>query len=131
MIQLPKELREALPPLGADPDTPLRDTPIHARFYDPASNWQWFVIEFDGQETFFGLILSRSVAVAGQFTLTELSSIDARPPGKGPGIRLDPAFRPVTVAGLAEHQPAVRELLAEPIPREINKFGNLVDLDES
>lgn len=131
MIQLPKELRESLPPLGADPDTPLRETPIHARFYDPASSWQWFVIEFDGLETFFGLILSRSAAIAGQFTLTELSSIDAHRPGDGPGIHLDPEFQPITVSRLAVSQPAVMELLAEPIPREINKFGDLVDLDES
>ncbi len=131
MIQVPKELLDSIPPLGADPETPLSETLVYARFFDPASSWQWYVIEFDGGETFFGLILSRSVAVAGQFTLTELSSIDARPSECGPGIKLDPEFQPITVAKLAECRPAVGDLLAEPIPREINKFGDLVDLDES
>ena len=104
MIQVPKELLASIPPLGADPDTPLRDTLVHARFFDPASSWQWYVIEFDGHETFFGLILSRRVAVAGQFTLTELSSIDAHPSEDGPGIILDTEFQPKTVAELGEKQ---------------------------
>jgi hypothetical protein len=131
MVEIPEELLASFPPLGVDPDTPLRETLVHARFFDPASSWQWYVIEFDGHETFFGLILSRRVAVAGQFTLTELSSIDAHPSDDGPGIILDTEFQPKTVAELGKSTPAVLGLLAEPIPREINKFGDLVDLDDS
>lgn len=127
MRLLPPDVAAGLPPLGSDPWTPLRETLIHVRLYDPSSRWEWLVMEFDGEESFFGLALSGSAAVAGVFRLTELEAL-ATEEG-APAIRRDPDFVPLTVGKLAETNPAVRRLLAEPNPREQQVESGLVRLE--
>ena len=126
MELLTDELKGCLPAIGSDPDTPMAKTRVHLRYFDPSSSWEWYVLEYDGDQTFFGLALTNHLAVAGQFTLEELQSITG--PG-GDGVSRDPAFESVTVEELAESRPVLHELLAEPAPREVNAARDLVSLE--
>lgn len=130
MSLLTEKLRNRLPRIGNDPGTPIRDTTVHARFYDPSSVWNWYVIEYDGRETFFGLIVTRHTAVAGQFSLGELEAIVYDDPAEGEiRVRNDPNFTPVTVAKLAETDTNVMEFLTDIPPRELNAERDLVNLE--
>ncbi len=51
---LPATLRKALPPLGATGAE--RDPQVQVKFFYPDCSWTWYAIEFDGQDTFFGLV---------------------------------------------------------------------------
>jgi len=124
---VPDDVLKRIPAMGSDPDTPLRDTVVHARLFDPESSWQWFIMESADSETFFGIVVSGSVALAGQFGLNELEAL--QDPDGEPAVRFDPDFQPLTAAKLAEKLPTIAGLLKEPSPREINRVRELVDLD--
>ena len=115
---------EKLPPIGHDPSTLLADCTLHLKLEDSVSGWKWYILEFDGDATFFGLIVNRIATVAGQFGLDELTGLS----GADGGLRRDADFTPVTVAALEQDEPGIAELLAEPAPREVNARG-LVDLE--
>lgn len=66
---LPATLRKALPPLGAT--TAERDPQVQAKFFYPDCAWTWYAIEFDGQDTFFGLVDGFEKEL-GTFSLKEL-----------------------------------------------------------
>lgn len=72
MELLTEELRRALPPLYAveKQENPL----VQCCFFVPFSNWTWYVLEFDGEDTFFGLVDGHEVEL-GCFSLSELESI--------------------------------------------------------
>ncbi|MEJ2077546.1 MAG: hypothetical protein P8020_07655 [Acidobacteriota bacterium] len=125
---LPEVVRDRIPPIGSDLVTPLRETLIHARFYDRSTDWQWFVLEMDGDDECFGIVVSRVGAVAGRFTLTELEGLRS-PRGEVGAVVLDTGFEPRTVGRLAEREPAVRELLEASSPRERHAAEGLVDLE--
>lgn len=127
---LPDSLRSQLPVMGSDPDTPLQDTVVHARLSDPAIGWDWYLLEFDGDQTFFGLVVNRVSAVAGQFTLKELEGIGgSESDPAGSSIALDEAFHPCTVGELAASVPQVMEVLEAESPRAARSAGELVPLD--
>lgn len=127
---LPDSVRDQLPAMGSDPDTPMRDTKVHARLTDPGSGWDWYLIEYDGDRTLFGLIVNRVSAVAGQFTLTELEGIGgSESDPDGSSVVLVEAFQPCTVGELATNVPQLREVLERESPREVRSAGDLVSLD--
>lgn len=67
---LPNAVRETLPPLGAaegDPDPLCR-----VKFFSPDFSWTWYAIEFDGEDTFFGLVDGFEKEL-GYFRLSELT----------------------------------------------------------
>lgn len=72
MKLLTEELRRRLPALYSTETD--RDPIAQAKFFTPWSNWTWYVTEFDGEDTFFGLVdgLEREL---GYFSLSELESI--------------------------------------------------------
>lgn len=122
---IPPDARNEIPGIGSDPLTPLGETTVYLRYYDSGSSWRWYVLEFDGHAGFFGLIVTDHATVAGQFTCNELSAIG------GPdedGVLLDPDFRPISVSELAQKEPTLEDLLAEPVPREQEPTG-LVSLE--
>ncbi len=45
-----------------------------AKFFTPDSNWTWYATEFDGEDTFFGLV-SGFEEELGYFSLSELQSV--------------------------------------------------------
>lgn len=47
---------------------------MQAHFEAPLSGWSWLVLEFDGQDTLFGLVRGFETEL-GYFSLSELESI--------------------------------------------------------
>ena len=123
MKLLPEELKADLPGIGSNPEVSLRETRVHIKFHDPSNRWKWYVLEYDGEDTFFGLVVSAAAAVAGQFTLTELEHLS--PTGgqsDGRYIRRDLNFLPTTVGELMETEPGIGEILPEQHPLIILKL---------
>ena len=74
MTLLTAELRAQLPDLYAQ-DGKGGEAIVYAKFFAPdSSQWSWFTLEFDGEDTFFGLVdgLEREL---GYFSLAELQRV--------------------------------------------------------
>jgi len=74
------------------------DPVVWVKFFTPDANWTWYVIEFDGQDLFFGLVDGFEVEL-GYFSLTELKSVT------GPlGLRVerDIWFKPAKLSVIKE-----------------------------
>ncbi len=69
---LDEKSREALPALYANEEKGL-EAPALVKFFTPDSNWTWYASEFDGKDTFFGLVSGFEVEF-GYFTLSELEA---------------------------------------------------------
>ena len=96
MKLLTKELRKKLPPLYSQEKLGGKAI-AHVKFFTPMSSWQWFPTEFDGEDTFFGLVDGHAKEL-GYFSLKELESF------KGPmglGIERDPHWQPKTLEEIA------------------------------
>ncbi|MEQ9617077.1 MAG: DUF2958 domain-containing protein [Phycisphaerales bacterium] len=88
MKLLTAELRRRLPPLRSAERE--EDPIVQAKFFTPWSDWTWYVLEFDGEDLFFGLVDGFEVEL-GYFSLGELESL------RGPGgltIERDRHFEP-------------------------------------
>ena len=90
MMLLTKELRKKLEkhPLGKHSEEDAKDVKIIVKFFDPCSQWTWYVSEFDGVDMFFGLVRGHETEF-GYFSLAELESIRGR---WGLGIERDRHF---------------------------------------
>ena len=76
MMLLTKKNRESLPPLYAtDGD---KNAKAVVKFFSPDSSFTWYASEFDGEDTFFGLVDSGSGKELGYFSLKELTSLRGR-----------------------------------------------------
>lgn len=86
---LPTSTRAALPPIRATEQE--QDPVAYAKLYAPWTRWWfWYVTEFDGQDTLFGMVSGEEIEL-GYFRLSELEAI------RGPDdtkIRRDPLFEP-------------------------------------
>lgn len=71
MKLLTKELRRRIPRLYATEHD--ADPTVQAKFFTPDSNWTWYVLEFDGDVTFFGYVVGLDNEL-GYFSLRELLS---------------------------------------------------------
>ncbi len=67
-----QEMRRTIPALYTTEDDP--DPTVHAKFFTPDSNWTWYVLEFDGEDIFFGLVVGFETEL-GYFSLSELESV--------------------------------------------------------
>jgi hypothetical protein len=65
---LPDELRERLSGIKVEVD---RDPLVWAKFFYPDFEWTWYVITFDGKDTFYGLVNGVELEF-GAFSLSEL-----------------------------------------------------------
>lgn len=77
MKLLTPEIIKKLPPLYSNEDKYPKDIPIIAKFFTPWSNWTWYVIEGEKQDSdyvFFGLVEGFEKEL-GYFTLSELESV--------------------------------------------------------
>ena len=86
MELLTEEIIKELPALYSQDD--VADPIVHVKFFDPSGSFTWYVLEYDGNDTFFGKVFSHlcSEGELGYFTLSELKSV------KGPlglGIERD------------------------------------------
>jgi hypothetical protein len=66
---LPKSVRSELPLLGTTDGE--RDPLVRVKFFYPDFSWTWYAIEFDGEDTFFGLVDGFEKEL-GYFSLSEL-----------------------------------------------------------
>ncbi len=70
------------------------------RLFSPDSSWVWYILEYDGEDIAFGLVVGHETEM-GYFSISELASVT------GPlGLRIerDVWFKPTPVTQLAEYQ---------------------------
>jgi hypothetical protein len=72
MMLLTKEVRAKLPPLYSTENT--KDPLVICKFFLPDFSWTWYVIEFDGKDTFYGYVAGDDCEL-GYFSLSELASV--------------------------------------------------------
>jgi hypothetical protein len=70
---LTKEIRKALPPLYAHEKSAPENIPVPLKVFNPYGQSTWFLYEFDGEDTFFGLCCIHE-AELGYVSLKELES---------------------------------------------------------
>ena len=87
MELLTKEIRETFKKTGSQDGKGAEATCI-AKFFDPTGSWTWYATEFDGEDTFFGLVDGFELEW-GDFSLSELQSVKGR---FGLGIERDRYF---------------------------------------
>jgi hypothetical protein len=81
MQLLTDSLRKELPPLYASEN--VSDPTVVCKFFLPGTGWTWYVIEFDGDDTFFGYVIGLECEL-GYFSLQELTQ------AQGPlGLRVE------------------------------------------
>lgn len=91
---LPQKVRKLLPPLGSTEGQ--RDPIAIAKFFCPDGSWSWYATEFDGDDTFFGLV-DGDVRELGPFSLSELSSVRGK---LGLPVERDLYFHPTALSEL-------------------------------
>jgi hypothetical protein len=72
MMLLTKKNRKDLPKLYANESIGAKAKAV-VKYFTPDSNWTWYASEFDGDDTFFGLVIGHEVEF-GYFSLSELKS---------------------------------------------------------
>ena len=88
MQLLTTELRQSLPPFGTCEDDEHALALVKFVTYD--TTWTWYAAEFDGDDTFFGVVDGFEVEY-GYFSLSELAAYRGR---YGAPIERDPSFTP-------------------------------------
>lgn len=98
MKLLTKKLRAQMPEIyGTEPEG-LQGQAL-VKFFTPDSNWTWYASEFDGKDTFYGLVIGFEMEL-GYFSLAELEQV--RSP-MGVKVERDLYFKPTTLEALQEH----------------------------
>lgn len=101
MKLITKALAKKMPKLYETEHTATEDKVAVAKFFHPASDWTWYVIEYDGNDLCWGLV-SGNEKEFGYFSISELEAV------RGPFelcVERDIFFRPVRVAELAAFNP--------------------------
>jgi hypothetical protein len=93
---LDAESRARLPKLYSQEELGL-DALAQVKFFAPDSNWTWYASEFDGEDTFFGLVAGFEVEL-GYFSLLELSTYRSN---LGMPIERDLYFKPDALTSTA------------------------------
>lgn len=86
---LTQAIRKTLPPLYSQENE--KDPMVWVKFFNPYGRGTWLATEFDGRDTFFGLV-DLGHPELGYFSLRELQSL--RGPGGAQGIERDAWFKP-------------------------------------
>jgi len=89
MMLLTQQNRKQLPKLYSQDGLGM-EAIAHVKFFDPCGSWTWYAMEFDGQDTFYGLVDGNDKEL-GYFSLTELQGIRGR---FGIGIERDMYWKP-------------------------------------
>ena len=95
---MPDWLKAQFPPLYATEHTP--DPLVIAKYFTPDAQWTWYATEFDGEDTFFGLVEGFETEL-GYFPLSELRQ--ARGPFGLP-IERDLYFLPTPLSTLRRRE---------------------------
>ena len=111
MKLLTKEIISKLPKLYANENKNPEDVKIIVKFFHPLSNWTWYATEFDGKDTFFGLV-NGFESELGYFSLSELESVKVH----GLGVERDKFFGfNHTLEEIIEHQNKLKEIFEKRI----------------
>lgn len=89
MMLLTQANRQALPELYAN-DGKGEDAHAVVKFFCPWNSWTWYATEFDGRDTFFGLVVGHETEM-GYFSLSEMAGVRSR---VGLKIERDRHFKP-------------------------------------
>ena len=92
MKLLTKEIRRKLPKLRGQEDKGS-EAVAWVKFFTPWAGWTWWATEFDGEDTFFGLVEGFETEL-GYFSLKELEEIRGM---WGLKIERDLYFKPKTL----------------------------------
>lgn len=88
MQLLTQEIKSKLPLLYSGEE--VKDPMVWCKYFTPDSSWTWYVLEFDGVDTFFGLVDGFEEEL-GYFSLAELQSVRGK---LGLPIERDRSFKP-------------------------------------
>lgn len=94
MMLLTQEIIGKLPTLYASENT--EDPMVWCKFFTPDSSWTWYLIEYDGKDTFYGLVDGFEQEL-GYFSLSEISAIKGH---LGLSIERDRYFTPCRLSQL-------------------------------
>lgn len=97
---LTKADRAKLPALYSQDNNP--DPIAVVKFFSPYSNWTWYATEFDGTDTFFGLVFGHEVE-AGYFSLSELENCKR---GRLQMVERDRHFKPQPLSQIKQEMAA-------------------------
>jgi hypothetical protein len=93
MKLLTRALTNKIPKLYETESVPLPEKVAYAKLFHPISNWEWYVLEYDGQDICFGLVVGHETEF-GYFSLKELSSLSLT-------VERDLYFQPMQIQDLA------------------------------
>jgi hypothetical protein len=93
-------IRKQIPDLYAQ-DSLGDDAVVYARYFSLSSPWEWFATEFDGKDTFFGLVNGFEPEF-GYFSLSEMERMRIRELAGIPAIERDITFKPTTIREIKE-----------------------------
>ena len=93
---MPDEVRKVLPPLYAQ-DSKGGKATAYVKYFTPDANWTWYATEFDGEDTFFGLVDGHCKEL-GYFSLAELQGVKG---ALGLPIERDLYWQPKTLDQIA------------------------------
>jgi hypothetical protein len=100
MTLLTKALAKKIPRLYETENVPLPEKVAYVELFHPVGNWTWYIIEYDGEDICFGLVVGHE-AEFGYFSLNELNSVRG---GLGLPIEREMYFRPTQVQDLPIHK---------------------------
>lgn len=81
------------------------------KFFCILSDWTWYVLEYDGKDTFFGIVVGLEVEY-GYFSLSELENTSSELVKQyGLGIERDLLFSPKTLDEAVRHDSRLCEFL--------------------
>lgn len=98
MKLLTQAIRKQLPPLYNNEKLSL-DAQAPVKFFTPDANWTWYASEFDGDDTFFGLVIGHEIEL-GYFSLAELETVRGN---LGLPVERDLYYQPKSLQELKEH----------------------------
>jgi hypothetical protein len=100
MRLLTKTLAKQIPKLYNTENVPLLDKVAYAKLFMPWSGWHWYVMEYDGIDTCFGLVVGNETEF-GYFSLAELNELESEY-----GLPVERAinFRPTIVQDLEAYK---------------------------
>jgi len=93
-LLLTQEIRDTLPPLYDSENHPEKESIAVVKFFSPYSQWTWYAVEFDGEDTFFGLVDGFEMEY-GYFSYSELEAVTVF--GGVPAIERDCHWTPQPV----------------------------------
>jgi hypothetical protein len=93
MKMMTQELRKELPDLYSQDGKGMEAVAV-VHYFSPYSGWDWYGTEFDGEDTFFGLVRGFESEL-GYFSLAELSAAKVKIAGvEVPAVERDLHWTP-------------------------------------